>query len=193
MSYNKTRLGVCEHHCSQVNKSWCLPKKNVSHCVMSSRINHKSQTHFTSEKACNHQHICGIYALLPQITRLLWKCLTPRLNFSLLGLYCAERCRPGTFGYNCTGNCTCNNKTSICSPYDGQCQCLPGYHGNQCQDECPPDKFGFHCDSDCSCYASGTDFCDHRTGRYSTIQTILYTYCPASQDWQWFHVLFTIV
>ncbi|XP_025084650.1 fibrillin-1-like isoform X2 [Pomacea canaliculata] len=47
-----------------------------------------------------------------------------------------QECPRGTFGKDCSSNCTCNiNKTVSCDPVNGSCTCKPGWTGPTCDDD----------------------------------------------------------
>lgn len=59
-------------------------------------------------------------------------------------------CPEGTFGLNCTNNCTCENG-AICSPIDGSCTCSPGWMGEKCNKRvCQDELWGSNCTKVCN-------------------------------------------
>lgn len=55
------------------------------------------------------------------------KCVT-----GFIGLQCVPTCPAGTYGHNCTSNCTCTNGNYYCNPVHG-CMCKTGYAGSECK------------------------------------------------------------
>ncbi|OPJ82571.1 hypothetical protein AV530_000208 [Patagioenas fasciata monilis] len=47
-----------------------------------------------------------------------------------MGEICSMPCPPGRFGPGCQGECRCHNG-GHCDPQGGQCQCAPGFTGEQ--------------------------------------------------------------
>uniref|UniRef100_A0A8B9S9H3 Platelet endothelial aggregation receptor 1 n=1 Tax=Apteryx owenii TaxID=8824 RepID=A0A8B9S9H3_APTOW len=74
---------------------------------------------------------------------------------------CSTPCPPGRFGPDCRGECRCHNGGS-CDPVSGQCQCAPGFTGEQCREQCPAGKYGQDCRESCDCANGGR--CYHVDG-----------------------------
>lgn len=68
-----------------------------------------------------------------------------------MGSRCEQFCADGSFGLNCTKECSQYCLNSNCDPVNGQCtRCFPGYAGIFCNKSCPERHFGFHCSQPCS-------------------------------------------
>lgn len=48
-------------------------------------------------------------------------------------IYCNETCSSGTYGFNCSKKCQCQNN-STCDPVFGYCNCLKGFQGIYCEE-----------------------------------------------------------
>uniref|UniRef100_A0A8C3BTM0 EGF-like domain-containing protein n=1 Tax=Cairina moschata TaxID=8855 RepID=A0A8C3BTM0_CAIMO len=73
------------------------------------------------------------------------------------GDICSTPCPPGRFGPGCQGECRCHNG-GRCDPLGGQCQCAPGFTGEQCQERCPVGRYGQGCRQSCDCANGGHCF-----------------------------------
>ncbi|XP_048238236.1 uncharacterized protein LOC124135986 isoform X2 [Haliotis rufescens] len=72
-----------------------------------------------------------------------------------------EACPDGTYGANCTENCSCDATNTIsCNATDGSCTCRTGWNGTTCTEDVP------ECADDSPiCGTNGT--CGERNGSYS--------------------------
>lgn len=94
------------------------------------------------------------------------QCLTKELIFFLTamlshfqGPVCAQPCPFGSFGINCSQECTCRNG-GLCDHISGQCQCMAGYIGERYEfliGTTTEDQHGFTVE-----YLLTTEFCYSR-------------------------------
>ncbi|KAL8197427.1 UNVERIFIED_CONTAM: hypothetical protein K2H54_024350 [Gekko kuhli] len=69
---------------------------------------------------------------------------------------CQEECPIGTFGFQCTQKCDCENRAK-CYHINGACLCDPGFKGIHCQERmCPEGYYGLKCNRRCPCHAVNT-------------------------------------
>ncbi|CAO1393211.1 unnamed protein product [Diamesa hyperborea] len=83
------------------------------------------------------------------------------------GFKCDMPCPEGQFGLNCSGICDCKNGAK-CDALTGECLCIngfkglscedhcdcncaPGFIGDDCSEKCPKSYFGQDCKSKCNC------------------------------------------
>ncbi|KAK3105544.1 hypothetical protein FSP39_000120 [Pinctada imbricata] len=76
------------------------------------------------------------------------------------------QCQKGRFGMNCTQTCSCSAQSTGCDPETGECNCLPGYTGEQCEHSCPRGTWGQGCNNVCKdvCSTMGTETCSPING-----------------------------
>ncbi|WAR02418.1 MEGF6-like protein, partial [Mya arenaria] len=73
------------------------------------------------------------------------------------------RCSNGTFGTNCTSNCSCPSQAfNNCDSDTGYCLCKPGFMDILCSKVCPVGRYGSNCTHNCTCQNNST--CDLETG-----------------------------
>lgn len=74
------------------------------------------------------------------------------------GKDCSERmCPDDKYGENCTMTCGCDHaNTESCHPWDGVCDCKPGYSSDSCGRPCSLLTWGKHCKFNCDCKNSAT-------------------------------------
>uniref|UniRef100_A0ACB8E4S6 Uncharacterized protein n=1 Tax=Sphaerodactylus townsendi TaxID=933632 RepID=A0ACB8E4S6_9SAUR len=69
---------------------------------------------------------------------------------------CQEECPIGTFGFQCSQKCDCENRAK-CYHINGACLCDPGFKGIHCQERmCPEGFYGLKCNRRCPCRAVNT-------------------------------------
>ena len=80
-------------------------------------------------------------------------------------------CDDGTYGDNCTENCTCDESNTVqCNHTSGTCLCKSGWEGDKCQtdiNECQPEPNDCPVNSTCN-NKNGTHDCDCNTGFIKT-------------------------
>ncbi|KAH3830417.1 hypothetical protein DPMN_103661 [Dreissena polymorpha] len=84
---------------------------------------------------------------------------------------CRQGCDKGTYGANCTFNCSCANITASnrCDQDTGYCLCPPGYYGLTCANECGNGYYGSNCSYRCICDNNAT--CDKHNGKCNCTET----------------------
>ncbi|XP_052801426.1 delta-like protein D isoform X2 [Mya arenaria] len=76
---------------------------------------------------------------------------------------CRIGCSNGTFGTNCTSNCSCPSQAfNNCDSDTGYCLCKPGFMDILCSKVCPVGRYGSNCTHNCTCQNNST--CDLETG-----------------------------
>ncbi|XP_052279508.1 multiple epidermal growth factor-like domains protein 6 [Dreissena polymorpha] len=85
--------------------------------------------------------------------------------------YCIQGCGIGTYGPNCTFNCSCVNIYALnrCDRDTGYCLCSPGYYGHNCTNECGHGYYGSNCSYRCICDNNAT--CDKQNGKCNCTET----------------------
>ncbi|XP_060578566.1 protein draper-like [Ruditapes philippinarum] len=127
-------------------------------------INNCDETHWGEQ--CTLQ--CGRCKDFQPCDVLTGYCKSGCQNGTLETPLCDTDCPNGTYGENCTLECSgnCNDKDS-CRKTDGHCErgCSPGFTYDKCDTKCPRGSYGFNCSSTCSvnCASVFSD-CDHNDG-----------------------------
>ncbi|EMP36015.1 Multiple epidermal growth factor-like domains protein 10 [Chelonia mydas] len=77
---------------------------------------------------------------------------------------CQEECPIGTYGFQCTQKCDCQNGAK-CYHVNGACMCDPGFKGIRCQERmCPEGLYGLKCHKKCPCNITNTLSCHPLSG-----------------------------
>ncbi|KAK4820737.1 hypothetical protein QYF61_004418, partial [Mycteria americana] len=80
---------------------------------------------------------------------------------------CQEECPIGTYGFQCTQRCDCQNGAK-CYHVNGACMCDPGFKGIYCQERmCPEGFYGLKCNKRCPCNITNTLSCHPLSGECS--------------------------
>ncbi|CAM2098950.1 unnamed protein product [Caretta caretta] len=81
-----------------------------------------------------------------------------------MGDRCQEECPIGTYGFQCTQKCDCQNGAK-CYHVNGACMCDPGFKGIRCQERmCPEGLYGLKCHKKCPCNITNTLSCHPLSG-----------------------------
>ncbi|XP_025079512.1 uncharacterized protein LOC112555363 isoform X2 [Pomacea canaliculata] len=82
------------------------------------------------------------------------------------GLGCREPCGSGTFGFQCSSNCSDTCVERKCQQISGECTngCKPGWEGDKCDRVCPINYFGERCSRKCG-EGCANSRCHHITGK----------------------------
>ncbi|XP_060606228.1 multiple epidermal growth factor-like domains protein 10, partial [Ruditapes philippinarum] len=127
-------------------------------------INNCDETHWGEQ--CTLQ--CGRCKDFQPCDVLTGYCKSGCQNGTLDTHLCDTECPNGTYGENCTLECSGNcNHGDACRKTDGHCErgCSPGFTDDKCHRKCPRGYYGFNCSSTCSvnCASVYSD-CHHING-----------------------------